>query len=59
MAAARWLNGDDLMWAAPRTLVALFGVTQPRTRVRLTSRLLSTVIAYAVANGSAEALAQT
>ena len=53
MAAARWLNGDDLMWAAPRTLVALFGVTQPRTRVRLTSRLLSTVIAYAVANGSA------
>lgn len=41
------------MWAAPRTLVALFGVTEAATRVALATELLSTIVSHALTQPAA------
>jgi len=47
--ACSWQTGVDLMWTAPRCLVALFGVMQPRVRMPLTQRLFHIVASFALA----------
>lgn len=63
--ALSWLRKSDLMWAAPRCVVALFGVVDSATRLGLVRQVMAILVSCAagsaqkaVAEGAAEGAAE-